>query len=174
MPTIFPCLLPNDALLMRYAYDGSYTDCFCMDVPHTISLAEYAAAFYTTPLFKVERVILALVVRAPSTDEGARELAFGQSSRFAIWRVEGRTENQLMLCDVFGRTRSWLMVFPGAGGPGTTRLFFGSAVRPKSRPLNGKARFGFAFHALHGFHQLYSRALLRAARSRLASLAACS
>jgi hypothetical protein len=157
---------------MRYARDGSYTDCFCMDFPRAIALNEYVVSFYTTPLFKVERAILALLARAPSTDEGARELALGRTSRFAIWRVEGRTDDQLLLCDVFGRTSSWLMIVPGESGAGTTRLFFGSAVRPKSRPANDRPRFGFAFHALHGFHQLYSRALMRAARSRLASPAA--
>lgn len=169
MRSIFPCRLPDDALLMRYAHDGSYTDCFCMDFPRAIALNEYVAAFYTSPLFKVERAILALVVRAPSTDEGARALALGRASRFAIWRVENRSDSQLLLCDFFGRTRSWPMVMPGAGGAGTTRLFFGSAVRPKSAPVNGKARFGIAFHALHGFHQLYSKALMRAARARLSS-----
>lgn len=172
MHSIFPCELPGDALLMRYAHDGSYTDCFYMDFPRTVALNEYVASFYTTPLFRIERAILALVVRAPSTDTGARELALGRTSNFAIWRVEGRSDNQLLLCDFFGRTRSWLKVAPGEGSAGTTRLFFGSAVRPKSRPVNGKARFGFAFHALHGFHQLYTKALMRAARARLSSLQA--
>jgi hypothetical protein len=171
MSAIFPCELPGDAFLLRFAHEGSYTDCFYMDFPRAVALSEYVASFYTTPLFKIERAILGLVARKPSTDTGARQLALGQVSSFAIWRVEGRSDNQLLLCDFFGRTCSWLMVAPDEGGVGTTRLYFGSAVKPKSRPVNGKARFGFAFHALHGFHQLYSKALMRAARFSLSSAA---
>jgi hypothetical protein len=45
-----------------------------------------------------------------------------------------------------------------------TRLYFGSGVAPRGGA--GK-RMGFAFHALLGFHKLYSRLLLTAARSRI-------
>jgi hypothetical protein len=71
-----------------------------------------------------------------------------------------------LLCDFLGRTRSWLM--SGAGdGDSSTRLYFGSAVVPNGVDESGKKHFGFGFHALMGFHKLYSRALLRSAASRL-------
>ena len=73
---------------------------------------------------------------------------------FAAWRVEDRAEDQLLLCDLPGRTRSWLM----AASEGTrTLLYFGSAIVPLSP----------GYRALLGFHKLYSRVLLRAAKSRL-------
>ncbi|NJN00825.1 MAG: hypothetical protein HC793_04460 [Aquincola sp.] len=48
-----------------------------------------------------------------------------------------------------------------------TRLFFGSAVVPRVDAQSGRRRMGVVFHALLGFHKLYSRALLSAAVSRL-------
>ena len=79
--------------------------------------------------------------------------------------------DQLLLCAIDGRTRSWLMV-SAADVSGRTRLYFGSAVLPKPMPVNspsatGKPSLGFVFKALLGFHKLYSRALLSAAAARL-------
>ena len=165
MPPITPTVLPEEALLQRYKRGGAYTDCYCMDLPRHVSMPDYISAFYTTPLFKVERKIVALAAGKHSTDEAARDLAHGRQASFSAWRVEDRSSNQLLLCDHLGRTRSWLMAEPGAL---STRLYFGSAVLPKSTAASGKASFGWAFHALSGFHRLYTRALMSAARARLA------
>ena len=159
--------LPQEALLNRYK-EGAYTDCYFMDVPRVISLAEYVEAFYTTSVFKVERRILSLLAAKPSTDLQAKQLASGEVMNFAAWSVEERTPNQLLLCDFLGRTRSWLMsVVDESGDSSNTRLYFGSAVIPNVDPASGRVSFGFAFHALHGFHHLYSRTLMRSALSRL-------
>ena len=138
-----------------------------MDVPRTISMSEYVATFYTTPLFKVERKILALFAGRPSTDANAKELAFGQASHFAAWDVEERASNQLLLCDFLGQTRSWLMVTSIDERTNSTRLYFGSAFVPKSRSASGQPSFGFFFHALSGFHRLYTKALMRSAQAKL-------
>ena len=50
---------------------------------------------------------------------------------------------------------------------------FGSAVVAIVDKQSGQAALGFTFEALLGFHKLYSRALLSAARSRLAMSAKC-
>ena len=163
MAPIIASDLPEAALLQRYKRNGSYTDCYFMDMPRHIDMSEYIFAFYTTPLFKIERTILALIGR-PSTDEDAHNLAQGHDAPFAAWSIEGRASNQLLLCDFLGRTRSWLMVELRQS---STRLYFGSAVVPKSKRATGKASFGFAFHALFGFHRLYTKALMRAARLKL-------
>jgi hypothetical protein len=168
MAPIIASDLPEGALLQRYRCDGSYTDCYHMDVPRHISMPEYINAFYTTPLFKVERRILALAVGKHSSDEAARNLAHGSATDFAAWHVEDRSDNQLLLRDFLGRTRSWLMAEPRGS---VTRLYFGSAVVPKSRSAEGKPAFGFAFHALHGFHRLYTRALMSAAHAKLSKQA---
>lgn len=168
MPSVQPSALPECALLNRYAQSGAYTDCYHVDVPMSVSLAQYVRSFYTTPLFKVERSILALIARRPSTDKGAEDLASNQTTRFSAWDVEDRNSNQLLLRDFMGRTRSWLMVTPlEQAGSTSTRPYFGSAVVPKSITPGGIASFGVAFHALSGFHHLYSKALVRAAQSNL-------
>lgn len=166
---IQPCPLPDNALLGVYTREGGYTDCYATEVSGSVTHEHYVAAFYTTPLFKIERLILKWALDRPATDDQARQLAAGTLNNFAAWRVEKRAGNQLLLCDMFGRTRSWLMVesLTSDSGP-ATRLYFGSAVVPKpSRP--GEPQMGWIFHALLGFHRLYSRALLYSARLRLRS-----
>lgn len=168
MNTIQLCELPQQALLSKYKQQGAYTDCYSIVVPRAVAHSEYIEAFYTTPLFKVERFILAALVSRPSTDLGAKQLAAGEVETFAAWSVEGKAENQLLLCDFLGRTRSWLMTEASEKGtPASTRLYFGSAVVPQRASKTGRANFGFGFHALLGFHRLYSRALLRSAVCRL-------
>lgn len=151
-----PPALPDDALLQRYRDEGAYTDCFALDVPGQVGHAAYVEAFYTTAVFKLERLLLAWLAGCPSRDAEACELAAGRRAQFAAWAVEARAPGQLLMCDLSGSTRSWLMV---AAAPHGTRLYFGSAVV--------RSRQGGAFRALLGFHKLYSRVLLRAAAARL-------
>lgn len=168
MPSIKSCPLPPDALLNAYLQRGGYTDCYVADVARPVSHAEYVEAFYTTAVFKVERQLLTWLWSRPSTDLQAEQLAAGKLDSFAAWSVEGRSPNQLLLSDFTGHTKSWLMVAPaGRGGTASTRLYFGSAVVPIVNAKSGRATLGFAFRSLLGFHKLYSRVLLLAARSRL-------
>jgi hypothetical protein len=163
---IQPHPLPTHALLTHYANSGAYTDCFATEIARTVSHAEFVEAFYTGGLFKVERFLLRVFISKPSTDLQARQLALGELNEFAAWRVEARAVDQLLLRAIDGRTRSWLMVSAGSK-PGSTRLYFGSAVVPVRKLETGKASMGFVFKALLGFHKVYSRALLRAAAARL-------
>jgi hypothetical protein len=160
-----PCELPAEALLQRHRASGAYTDCYSTDIAQTVAHADYVQAFYTTTVFKLERLILRVFAARGSTDAQAAALARGEVDVFAAWTVEGRAPNQLLLCDFTRRTRSWLMVTPLPSG---TRLYFGSAVVPVHDPRTGASHLGFGFSALLGFHKLYSRVLLAAARSRLA------
>ena len=145
--------LPSDALLARYAGNSkNYTDCFVKDVAETVSLTDFMAAFYTTPLFKAERLVLKIALRKPSTDADARAVAAGKVDAFAAWTVEDRTNTEALLCDIGGGTRSWFKVEPIEGG---TRLYFGSAVTPGT---------GLLVRALTPLHKVYSRFLLSGAR----------
>jgi hypothetical protein len=155
---------PDGALLHRYRGGGGYTDCFVAVVPDRVTQTAYIEAFYTTALFKLERLVLALLVSRPSTDDEARRLAAGETQRFAAWTVEAREADQILLCDFMGSTRSWLMSVadPAAPSP-TTRLYFGSAIVPRK----GAAGLGVGFRAMVPFHRLYARALLKAAARRL-------
>ena len=167
MPPITACPLPDHALLSKYTLSGAYTDCYSTQISRPVSQQEYVEAFYTGAAFKLERLLLALFLSKPSTDEQVRQLSRGELTDFAAWRVEDRSTDQLLLCDIGGRTRSWLMVEPT--GSGSTCLYFGSAVVPSIDRASGKARMGFVFKALLGFHRIYSRVLLHEARARLSS-----
>jgi len=173
MPSIHQCELPPEALLEKYQHGRAYADCYVTQITRHVSHAEYVEAFYTTPLFKLERLLLAWLVSKPSTDAQASQLAAGTVDSFAAWSVEARCEDQLLMCDFQGRTRSWLMVAPAEGeSAASTRLYFGSAVVPArtARAGTDTPDLGWIFRLLLGFHKLYSRALLFSAKSRLMRL----
>lgn len=164
MPAIHTSPAPANTLIHKYTVmPGAYIDCYYTDLPFPISFSEYLLAFYTTPLFKLERLIL-LLVRKPSTDEEVRQLAEGNRNTFAAWTVETRAENQILMCDFAGSTRSWLMTAPIENG---TRLYFGSVVVPHQTTKDGKPALGFFFHALLEFHKVYSILLLSSARQKI-------
>jgi hypothetical protein len=152
--------LPAGTLIQGYEGAGAYTDCFVTCVPGEFSQAAYVEAFYTSWLFKLERLVLAVLVGKPSTDSEARALARGETDRFAAWSVEARTEDQILNRDYQSATRSWLMSRRDAG---VTWLYFGTVVTSRS----GGAPRGGVFKALLGFHRIYARALLRAAAGLL-------
>ena len=155
--------IPEDALLRRYAVSESgealphYTDCFVTTVPLAVNLATYVGAFYKTPLFRSERLVLRLA-GMPSKDRDIELLLAGQQTHFAAWTVEDRTEDQLLMCDVNARTRSWFRVVPKRE---VTDLYFGSAVIANGDELP------YSYRVLLGIHRFYSRCLLRAAARRL-------
>jgi hypothetical protein len=149
--------VPDHALHASYLRNGAYADCYLIHIDGEIRLAQFVAAFYTSWLFKLERWILGWSVRKPSTDAQARQIASGETTQFAAWTMELRAPDQLLMCDFMKATRSWFMVAPGTQ-PRSTRLYFGSVVTSPGR----------SYRWLMGFHRLYSRALLRAARARLA------
>lgn len=166
--SIQKCLIPVKALLEKYACEGSYADCYWTEIPGRISLSEYIQAFYSTSLFKLERLILELAVAKPSTDIQAGQLARGQRDQFAAWHVEARTNEQILMCDFHGRTRSWLMVDPiEVNNYSRTRLYFGSAVVPVRNANTGELQLGTVYKALLGFHRIYSILLLYSARWKL-------
>lgn len=157
---------PPDSLLARLATERSaFADAYKLPFPRSVSLAEFVEAFYTTRLFKIERALLALFGK-PSSDAMARAVARGEGQRIAVWTVQARAGDELLMHEDSGATRSWFKAEAGEGG-GTT-LWFGSAVVPHRRDVDGQPRFSWVFHALLGFHRRYSRALLAAAARRLA------
>jgi hypothetical protein len=158
-------MVPADSFLHKYAIDGAYVDCYSTEILGHVSFPEFIFAFYTTPLFKLERFILNLTVSKPSTDQQARQIADGDIEKFAAWSVENRSENEILMCDFLRRTRSWLMVVHANGV--RTRLYFGSAVVPRQNSKTGKPSIGLGFQALLGFHKIYSRLLLYSAKSRI-------
>ena len=147
--------VPRDALLQRHVGPGAYTDCFEAMSPFEVDLEAFIGAFYTTWLFRLERVVLSLVLRRWIRDREVAALAEGGDA-FAVWRVEARGAHQILLRETSGLTRSYLAVSAKEGG--VTRLLFGSAVvGPQGRVLR----------AMIPAHRLYSKALLRLAERKL-------
>jgi hypothetical protein len=170
MPSVQPCKVPLNSLLRAYKDGAGFADCYVTEMPGAVTQESFIEAFYTSPLFKVERTLLQYLASRPATDTDAKQLAHRKATRFSAWRVEGQSPSELLLADFTGRTRSWLMAVPVAGPdqPQRTRLYFGSAVVPRSGKAGQEPRMGWVFHALLGFHRLYSRLLLLAASRRLA------
>jgi len=158
--------LPENALLRKYADRGDYTDCFVADANAVVALETYVAAFYTTAVFRTERFLLKWLASLPSTDREAGEIARGERDSFAAWNLVERGGDQLLMMDVRGQTCSWFMVVPAAAG---SSLYFGSAVM-RSKNARADREMKWSFRALLGFHKLYSRVLLGAARSRIQRL----
>lgn len=166
--------LPNESLLARYCPRSlnsngvGYCDCYAVTVNGAVNLEEYVYHFYSSPIFKLERWILRVAVDLPSTDWQVELLATGRADNLAAWLVEERRANQLLLCDMSGRTRSWLMRHEFYENQVIkTRLLFGSAVLPVIDPNTGNQKLGIVFTALLGFHKLYSRLLLVSARKKI-------
>ncbi len=154
------CAVPEDALLHPYVGRGAtYTDCFEVMSPGVVTLPDFIEAFYTTWLFKLERMVLTVALRRRIGDADAQALAQG-ADHFAAWTVEGREETQILLCDTSGHTRSYLAISAKDGG--VTRLIFGSAVVAQAgKPL------GRLTTLLIPLHRVYSKALLRLTERKL-------
>lgn len=162
--------VPDDALLRTYQGGAHperwarYGDCFSVSVDRPVLLAEFVAAFYTSAVFRIERLLLRTVATAPCSDAPAMAVANGSATDFAVWRVGERTPNQLLMCDTYERTRSWFGVVPLASG--RTLLRFGSALAAAPRGSAGTRPAG-GFRLLLSFHLVYSQVLLQAARIRV-------
>jgi hypothetical protein len=160
--------VPEDALLKTYRGGmhperwRKYGDFFSVAVDQVVSLADFVFAFYTSPVFRIERLLLRVFIDTPSSDSNARALADGSASSFAVWYVGERTATQLLMCDRYERTRSWFRVV--ALDRGRTLLQFGSAVAATRDDRTGGEKIGGTFRWLVGFHVLYSQVLLHAAK----------
>lgn len=160
--------VPDESLLRTYPGGArpecwrGQGDCFAVSVDRVVTLAEFVLAFYTSPVFRIERLILGLLAGAPSTDAEARRLADGSGISFAIWRVGERTATQLLVCDRYERTRSWFRVVPLSNGK--TLLQFGSAVASRSGDQRMTKIRVSLFRLLLKFHVVYSQVLLHGAK----------
>ena len=169
MSAVHPCEVPLNSLLRGYKDGNGYADCYVVEVPGPVTQEDYIQAFYTSPLFKIERTLLKYLASKPATDNDAKELAVGKATKFSAWRIEEQSTSELLLADFTGRTRSWLMATPITGSAITPRtlLYFGSAVVPRKSKDIQNPSMGWVFHTLLSFHRLYSRLLLSAASQRV-------
>jgi hypothetical protein len=156
------------ALTWSYRAAGDYVDCYFTELARPVTFAQYVEAFYTTTIFKSERLILRYLAARASTDAEARQLAHGERESFAAWSLVSRAPDQILMRDFTGRTYSWLMT--EAIEPGATRLYFGSVITRVRDAGTGRTSLGPVHGRLLGFHKFYSRLLLRAAAHKLSAL----
>lgn len=155
--------LPETALLSRYAGRlGHHTDCFETNVNTPVSIGHFVEAFFNSPILRLERKLLSLFLPS-SNDAQVHALAYGGGDTLSGWEVEDRNDQQLLLTVMGGGIRTWLMV---EDANGTTRLLFGSAVIPRNAE-SAEPKIGWPITALMGFHKLYSRIVLAAAKWQL-------
>jgi len=160
------CALPKEALLQTYAAKpDAHTDCYASHIEGVFTLEDYVGCFYRGRLFGLERWLLKIIVKRPSSEEQLKALLYNDGQSFAAWTLEKRTEDQLIMCDYQKRTRSWFMVEPTTGTG--TRLYFGSAVVKTNYLKHGEGIAPLIFRLLMPFHYLYSRLLLSSAARRL-------
>ncbi|MEE2945352.1 MAG: hypothetical protein VX444_09285 [Pseudomonadota bacterium] len=160
MFSIRPCPHPETSFLKAYnSLPGHYTDCFETVVDGQVSLSELVEAFFTSPVLRLERKLLGLV-GMPSTTAAVTALANGAGTNVSGWETEQRDETQLLLAIFQNGIRTWLMVEPDDTG---TKLFFGSAVVPKNADSENP-KLDWWVKAFMGFHLLYSRIVLAAAK----------
>lgn len=164
MKKVIEMPLPDGTFIAQQdEFQGYYTDCYGLEIDHIVTLPDFMNAFYTTPLFRLERLVLAITPKGRMKDADVTALSSGESDRMAVWRVEGRRDHEILLSA--GRTKSWLMVAPIQGG---TQLYFGSVVVPEPpKREGGVPRLGPVFDSLLSAHRVYSRLLLGSAAQRL-------
>ncbi|WP_128891190.1 hypothetical protein [Erythrobacter sp. HKB08] len=141
------CEVPEGSLLQGFGAPGDYRDCFALEVPGEVSLADYIERFYCSPAFLPERLALRLIAGRASRSD-ARALARGEAGSFAVWEVVERSSTEILLHSKGTGTASWLAVKPLEGN---TRLLFGSWV-------GGLESSGWRF--MERPHHWYSRWLL--------------
>ena len=163
MLSIEKCEILPGSFVASFQEKG-YADSYRTEINRNISMEEYVYSFYTSPLFKLERFILTWTVLKPSTDSDANELAKGNTTKFAAWTVENRSENELLMCDFVKRTRSWFMVnHTGTIDKPNTQLYFGTGISSSTK----RKSIGLFFTLLLPFHKVYSRFLLHFAKRKL-------
>jgi hypothetical protein len=155
--------VPHHALHKHYQDAGGYADCFAARLSAPATLADLIKAFYTCPVFKMERVILRILLSKKSSDEQARALAKGTRTHFCAWDVEARTETQILIRDYQGMTLSWFMVEPS--DPET--IYFGTAIVAAKGARPDTPKIPLLFSSTLWFHKTYSRALLWSTRRML-------
>ena len=79
MSAIAPAPLPAISLLARHRGPECYRDAFCAHVPRAVSLSEFIAAFYSSPAFTPERMLLHLI------GKGAKAMTKLETDKPELW-----------------------------------------------------------------------------------------
>lgn len=154
--------LPPSSLIYEFAtVQGGYCDCYYADTKGDADLQSYIDVFFGTWVFRLELKILSMFGLNRDSPDQVKLLAEDRVRTLAAWKVEDRTETDLLLAVGTGPIRTWLRI--EAGPENAVRLYFGSALLPMGVDRHGRPRLDVTSVILLPFHRLYSRILLRAA-----------
>ncbi|MEM9351190.1 MAG: hypothetical protein AAGA47_13100, partial [Pseudomonadota bacterium] len=141
-------------LISRYSGGGSHVDAYAVTTAEPVELSDYVSAFFQTPVFRLERRLLSFGGHASDAGQ-VLALAEGTGEAMAAWRVEDRSDRELLLTVPGTPIRTWLAV-------DEAQVWFGSAVL-----ADETGKIAFAARALMPFHAFYSRLLLSLAARAL-------
>ena len=153
MENVTAVLQPEHSLISEQSVlEGYVTNCFSAEVSKVVDLSDLIEAFYKTPLFRLERLVLSLAPSGRLRDTDITALSKGQVDRISVWQVEARLDTQILLSA--GGAKSWLMVQPLDSG---TRLYFGSVLVPRPSKVEGETpKVGWFLNSLIGARLIYS------------------
>ncbi|MEM9388014.1 MAG: hypothetical protein AAGA68_23365 [Pseudomonadota bacterium] len=156
--------LPAGALLQAYQRPNCYVDCFSVFCTSGVEHSRWVRAFLDSRVFRLERAVLRTLASADSSDEAVAALITGGAETFAVWTVEHRTPQELLLRDRTARTRTWWRTQPETHG---VRLYFGSALVPKVNEDGEQHGTLGPWRWTIPLHRAYSRWLVSSACERL-------
>ena len=81
MTAVHPCDVPLNTMLRSYKDGPGYADCYVTEVQGAITQVIFIEAFYTSPLFKVERTILKYLASIPMLTQSSLRQATPPSSQ---------------------------------------------------------------------------------------------
>ncbi len=157
--------LPDGAFLERYQQiEAAAYDCFRIDIPMRMSLAQYLAGFFASPAFRPEGLLLRMTYGCRIETGVIDSCLAGTRPDILIWAAESRAADQIIMQPGKSPIRSWWMARPNDHGG--TALYFGSAILPQTG-RNGAPRVHGAERLFGPAHRFYARLLLKSAAKRL-------
>ncbi|KAK9711516.1 hypothetical protein K7432_007776 [Basidiobolus ranarum] len=173
--------------------DQIYRDCFSIRVPKSqlslptspadqeALLVKYVGAFYTSPVFKLERFLINLFSKSspetqPETDQDilSKEFQLGDTVASNSYTVTTRDPNQMELKFSLQKGvidgSSWLAIEEPQAHEGAYTFWFGTAIYPADKELpDFDSRFKSNNMEVR-FHKIYSRVLIDMAVKKLVSM----
>jgi hypothetical protein len=139
-----------------------------IQLPFTVSTRDFARAFFTSPVFQVERRILKLAGAGMAvTDKEIVEMNFVPGDRVATFGVieydqrSETTDEILFRWDKEVMGHSWLQAKPSTDGTSGTTLRFGSILNLE--------KAGYLARLFLPIHLMYAQIVLSATRRELIS-----
>ena len=88
MGNVTAALQPEHSLISEQSMlEGYVTDCFSAEVSKAVDLSDLIEAFYKTPLFRLERLVLSFAPSGRLRDTDITALSKGQVDRISVWQV---------------------------------------------------------------------------------------